>query len=216
MKGKDLKYVIESILFATGEAVKKEKLAEVLSVGVNTVCEKVEVLRREYDDENRGFMIIDVDGGYQMCTRPTYFMYIQEMFGERRKQALSNAAMESLAIIAYKQPVTRTIIENIRGVNSDGAVNRLLERGLFDEAGRLDAPGRPILYGTTQVFLRSFGLQTLNDLPPLDTKLKKEYDEFEQITIDDIIDEDGNKIAVSDTADTSSEDEKTIADVIEK
>lgn len=209
MKGRELQYAIEAILFASGEAVKTAKLAAVLDVSVTAVREAVDFLKYEYENQNRGFMIIDIDDGYQLCTRPKYYMYIQEIFGERRKQALSNAAMEVLAIVAYKQPVTRTMVENIRGVNSDGAVNRLLERGLVDEVGRLDAPGRPILYGTTNVFLRSFGLKSLNDLPPLDTKLEKEYGQFEQITIDEMVGEDIKK------DENISENMPTIADVIE-
>lgn len=183
MEGKQLQYAIEAILFAIGEPVKTAKLAAVLDVTVGMVKEAVDFLRYEYDNQKRGFMIIDIDDGYQMCTRKDYYMYIQEIVGEQRKQALSNAAMEVLAIIAYKQPVTRTQVENIRGVNSDGAINRLLERGLIDEVGRLDAPGRPILYGTTQVFLRSFGLSTLKDLPEVGSD--KERSGYIQTTIEE-------------------------------
>ena len=111
---------------------------------------------------------------------PEYYVYIQEILGEQRRQALSNAAMEALAIIAYKQPITRGQVEYIRGVNSDGAVNRLSERGLIEECGRLDAPGRPILYRTTQNFLRCFGLNTPKDLPVIDKSLLgAEYEQIE-------------------------------------
>lgn len=174
-------------MFAIGEPVKTAKLAAVLGVGINAVKDAVGLLRYEYDNQKRGFMIIDIDDGYQLCTRPDYYLYIQEIIGEQRKQSLSNAAMEVLAIVAYKQPVTRTQVENIRGVNSDGAVNRLLERGLIDEVGRLDAPGRPILYGTTQTFLRSFGLSTLSDLPETEEDVKNE--QFRQITIEEQVNE---------------------------
>lgn len=185
MEGKQLQFAIEAILFAIGEPVKTAKLAAVLGVGINAVKDAVEFLKYEYDNQKRGFMIIDIDEGYQLCTRPDYYLYIQEIIGEQRKQSLSNAAMEVLAIVAYKQPVTRTQVENIRGVNSDGAVNRLLERGLIDEVGRLDAPGRPILYGTTQTFLRSFGLRTLEDLPEVGENIKSENERFEQITMEE-------------------------------
>lgn len=187
MEGKQLQCAIEAILFAIGEPVKTAKLAAVLGVGINAVKDAVGLLRYEYDNQKRGFMIIDIDDGYQLCTRPDYYLYIQEIIGEQRKQSLSNAAMEVLAIVAYKQPVTRTQVENIRGVNSDGAVNRLLERGLIDEVGRLDAPGRPILYGTTQTFLRSFGLSTLSDLPETEEDVKNE--QFRQITIEEQVNE---------------------------
>ena len=164
----NLKYAIEGILFAAGEPVKAAKLAVVLETDVETVNAAVAELKEEYERDSRGFNIIDILEGYQICSRPEYYSYIQEILGEQRKQPLSNAAMEALAIIAYKQPITRGQIEHIRGVNSDGCVNRLFERGLIEEKGRLDAPGRPILYVTTENFLRCFGLKNPKDLPPID------------------------------------------------
>ena len=137
---------IEGILFAAGEPVKTAKLAAVLEKDIDEITEAVRLLKYQYDSELRGVQIIEIDDGYQICSRPEYYVYIQEILGEQRRQALSNAAMEALAIVAYKQPITRGQIEYIRGVNSDGAVNRLVERGLIEECGRLDAPGRPILY----------------------------------------------------------------------
>lgn len=165
---KNLKYAIEGILFAAGEPVRAAKLAVVLETDVESVKCAVEELKEEYERDHRGFYIIDILEGYQICSRPEYYNYIQEILGEQRKQPLSNAAMEALAIIAYKQPITKGQIEHIRGVNSDGCVNRLYERGLIDEKGRLDAPGRPILYVTTDTFLRCFGLKDPKDLPPID------------------------------------------------
>lgn len=164
----NIKYAIEGILFAAGEPVKASKLAVVLNSDIESVKEAVEELKKEYESERRGFNIIEILEGYQICSRPEYYTYIQEILGEQRKQPLSNAAMEALAIIAYKQPITKGQIEHIRGVNSDGCVNRLYERGLIDEAGRLDAPGRPILYVTTENFLRCFGLKDPQELPPID------------------------------------------------
>lgn len=161
----NLKYAIEGILFASGESVKAAKLAVVLDVDIDDVKKAVEELKKEYNEQKRGFSIIEILEGYQICSRPEYYTYIQEILGEQRNQPLSNAAMETLAIIAYKQPVTKGQIENIRGVNSDGCVNRLYERSLIDEAGRLDVPGRPILYKTTETFLRCFGLKSPKDLP---------------------------------------------------
>lgn len=163
----NIKYAIEGILFAAGEPVKAAKLAVVLDTDIDTVNAAVDELKAEYNADKRGFNIIDILDGYQICSRPEYYAYIQEILGEQRNQPLSNAAMEALAIIAYKQPITRGQIEHIRGVNSDGCVNRLYERGLIDEAGRLDAPGRPILYVTTDTFLRCFGLTSPKDLPPV-------------------------------------------------
>ena len=163
----NIKYAIDGILFAAGEPVKAAKLAVVLDTDIETVKKAVDELKSEYNEDKRGFNIIDIMDGYQICSRPEYYAYIQEILGEQRNQPLSNAAMEALAIIAYKQPITRGQIEHIRGVNSDGCVNRLYERGLIDEAGRLDAPGRPILYVTTDTFLRCFGLTSPDELPPV-------------------------------------------------
>ena len=175
-------YAVEGILFAAGEPVRASKLAAVLEVDPDEVREAVKQLKYQYDTELRGVQIIEIDDGYQICSRPEYYAYIQEIMGEQRRQALSNAAMEALAIIAYKQPITRGQVEYIRGVNSDGAVNRLVERGLIEECGRLDAPGRPILYKTTQNFLRCFGLKTPKDLPEID--LSRLKGDFEQVELD--------------------------------
>ncbi len=166
----NIKYAIEGILFAAGEPVKAAKLAVVLDKDIDEIKLAVAELCDEYNNEKRGFNIIEILDGYQICSRPEYYTYIQEILGEQRNQPLSNAAMEALAIIAYKQPVTKGQIEHIRGVNSDGCVNRLYERGLIEEAGRLDAPGRPILYVTTNTFLRCFGLKSPSDLPPVNFK----------------------------------------------
>lgn len=181
----NIKYAIEGILFAAGEPVKAAKLAVVLDKTVDEIEIAVSGLKEEYDRDHRGFNIIDISDGYQICSRPEYYAYIREILGEQRNQPLSNAAMEALAIIAYKQPVTRTMVEKIRGVNSDGCVNRLYERGLIEEAGRLDAPGRPILYKTTDTFLRCFGLRTPRDLPPINfSKIMPELaDTGEQLSI---------------------------------
>ncbi len=184
MENVNIECAIEGILFAAGEPVKAAKLASVLEVGIEEVIKAVSGLKDKYDRELRGLMIIEIDEGYQLCSRPEYYAYIQDILGEQRRQALSNAAMEALAIIAYKQPITKGQVEYIRGVNSDGAVNRLVERGLVEECGRLDAPGRPILFRTTQNFLRCFGLKTPEDLPAVDfSKINAEY---EQMEIEDI------------------------------
>ena len=180
MESNKLECAVEGILFAAGEPVKAAKLASVLDVGLEEITAAAASLRQRYDSGLRGLMIIEIDEGYQLCSRPEYYAYIQDILGEQRRQALSNAAMEALAIIAYKQPITKGQVEYIRGVNSDGAVNRLVERGLVEECGRLDAPGRPILFKTTQNFLRCFGLKTPSDLPAVDfSKLGTEYEQLE-------------------------------------
>ena len=180
MEELNLQYAIEGILFAAGEPVKAAKLAAVLETSVEKVTDAVKLLQYEYDTSLRGLKIIEIDEGYQLCSRPEYYVYIQEILGEQRRQALSNAAMEALAIVAYKQPITRGQVEYIRGVNSDGAINRLIERNLIEESGRLDAPGKPILYKTTQNFLRCFGLKTPEDLPEVDLSgISSEYEQLE-------------------------------------
>lgn len=192
---KNIKYAIEGILFAAGEAVKAAKLAVVLDVSIPDVEKAVEELKSEYDRDHRGFHIIEISDGYQICSRPEYYTYIRDILGEQRNQPLSNAAMEALAIIAYKQPVTRGMVEKIRGVNSDGCINRLYERGLIDEAGRLDAPGRPIMYKTTDTFLRCFGLKTPDDLPPINLK--------------NIAPQTGEQMSFEDTENTEQDDKKS-------
>jgi segregation and condensation protein B len=119
----------------------------------------------KYDEEKRGLQIIRLEDSYQMCTRGIYNEYISKLAEPRRAQTLSNAAMEVLSIVAYKQPVTRSVIEQIRGVSCDTLVNRLLERNLIQEIGRLDTPGRPMLFGTNDEFLRCFGISSITDLP---------------------------------------------------
>lgn len=207
----NIQCAIEGILFAAGEPVKAAKLAAVLNTDIETVTEAVKLLKYNYDTEMRGVMIIDIDDGYQICSRPEYYVYIQEILGEQRRQALSNAAMEALAIVAYKQPITRGQVEFIRGVNSDGAINRLVERDLIEETGRLDAPGRPILYSTTQNFLRCFGLNSPKDLP--EVNISEISEGYEQLSLDNVENgqnpEDNNsdekQQTQSDNAETDSE-----------
>lgn len=159
--------IIESILFAAGDSVPAGVLAGILEITREEVAQEIELLRSFYLENHRGLQVLELDGCYQLCTIEENYPYIQQLLEPRRQQGLSPAALETLAIVAYNQPITRGSIEYIRGVNSDGSVNRLIERGLIEENGRLDAPGRPILYITTQEFLRAFGLQSLDDLPDI-------------------------------------------------
>lgn len=188
----NIKYAVEGILFAAGESVKSAQLAVALDVEISEIEKAVQDLKDEYNTDHRGFTIIDINDGYQICSRPEYYSYIQVILGEQRRQALSNAAMETLAIIAYKQPITKSGIEYIRGINADSAVNRLVERGLVEECGRLNAPGRPILYRTTVDFLRCFGLNNLSELP--DVNIEQIAGNVDQITIDEIITDEESKV----------------------
>ncbi len=176
--------IIESILFAAGDSLPKSQLAEILEISESEVDKHIEVLRKFYKENNRGFKIIEIEDEYQLCTVEENFRYIQCIKEPKRRQGLSQAAFETLSVVAYNQPVTRGSIEFIRGVNSDGSVNKLVERGLIEERGRLDAPGRPILYGTTLEFLRSFGLRSLQDLPELEAVQLELFDDV-QMTKED-------------------------------
>ena len=166
--------VIESLLFVSGDGLAISHLAEILEISENEVKEHVDKLKSFYKDNNRGLEIVEYDGYVQLKTPEENFLYITKLAESKRKQPLSTAALEALSIVAYHQPVTRSSVEFIRGVNSDGPMSRLVERGLIEECGRLDAPGRPILYGTTKEFLRSFGLNTLADLPDI-SELSKQF-----------------------------------------
>ena len=169
MEIRDIQAVIEAVLFAAGDAVELEKLADIVDVDKRSLKEILKKMMDDYNFERRGVHIIRLEDSYQMCTRGEFHDYIAMLAEPRRKQNLSAAAMEVLAIVAYKQPVTRTTIEHIRGVNCDYIVNRLIERNLIEEVGRLDAPGRPILFGTTQEFLRCFGITGIEDLPDFES-----------------------------------------------
>ena len=163
MNVNEAKGIIEAVLFASGEPVDIVKLEQILEMPKSEIKEIVKILLSEYQDCGRGLNIIEIDDAYQMSSKADYHPYIKRMFGERKKQPLSNSSIEVLTVIAYKQPVTKAMVEHIRGVNSDYAVARLLEKGLIEERGRLDAPGKPFLYGTTDEFLRCFGLKNLSE-----------------------------------------------------
>lgn len=165
MKLKDAEAIIEGVLFAAGDSVDIERISDILDIDVKSTRAVMTALMDKYDSENRGLKIIRLEDSYQMCTRGEYHEYISKLAQPRRAQTLSNAAMEVLSIVAYKQPVTRAVIEQIRGVSCDSLVNRLLERNLIQEIGRLDTPGRPMLFGTTEEFLRCFGVTSVTDLP---------------------------------------------------
>ena len=146
----------------------------------------IQSMKTEFDAQNRGIEIIKVNNGYQLCSKKEYYDYIYPIFDNRAKPSLSPAAMETLSIIAYNPKITRAEIEQIRGVNSDGTIYKLLEYNLIEEVGRLDAPGRPTMYSTTSEFLKMFGISSLEELPELP---KYKIDENEQIVIDEIIEE---------------------------
>ncbi len=163
----DINYdaAFEAMLFASGDAVELERLAAAVELDKNTARKIIETLREKYAAKDSGIRIIRVNDAYQMCTEPRYHTYIKSLVDIPKRRALTTTLLETLAIIAYKQPVTKQQIEEIRGVNADHAVNRLLEYNLICEAGRLNTAGKPILFVTTDEFLRHFGYESLEDLP---------------------------------------------------
>lgn len=180
------KGVIEAILFAAGREVKITEFMSALEASSEEVITLVESMKEDYKNENRGLQIVNVGEAYQLCTKQEYYEYLYTIFDKRNKPNLSQAAIETLAIIAYNPKITRAEIEAIRGVNSDGTIYKLLDYNLIEETGKLDAPGRPGTYGVTSEFLRIFGFNNLNELPDLP---RYKLDENQQIVIDDIIEE---------------------------
>jgi len=160
-------HTLEALLFASGEAVEAAKLAVAVSLDEETVIKILRGMADLYRQENRGILIMEFDGSFQMCTNQLYFDAVAKLTQIPAKKALTAVLLETLAIIAYKQPVTKAQIEEIRGVNADHAVNRLMEYGLVAERGRLDAPGKPILLGTSEEFLKYFGLESLGKMPEM-------------------------------------------------
>lgn len=158
---------VEALLFASGDPVEPEQLAQALHTDTLQICGVLEQLQAEYDRQGRGICLLQLEGRWQMAARPQFAGSIQQLLATKKNTPLSPAALEVLAIIAYNQPVSRSFIEQVRGVDSSSTVQNLLQKGLIEEAGRLDLPGRPISFATTDVFLRTFGLSSLEELPPL-------------------------------------------------
>lgn len=160
--------IIEAVLFTMGQSVELRQLAAAIDQDEKTARKVVESLKEKYDREERGIQIIELEKAYQMCTRVDYYENLIRVAATPKKHILTEVVLETLSIIAYKQPVTKMEIEKIRGVKSDHAVNRLIEYNLVQEVGRLDAPGRPALFATTEEFLRRFGIGSRENLPDMD------------------------------------------------
>lgn len=167
MDKKEIIGIIEAVLFAAGDPVSLKDLCGILDMEQREVLPLIREMKDWYNYERRGFQLIEVEGHFQFSTRPEYYEYIQKLHSPQRKQGLSQAALETLAIIAYKQPITRAEVDAIRGVQSDTAISTLMEKKLIREVDRLDTIGRPILYGTTIDFLKYFGLSTVKELPDI-------------------------------------------------
>ena len=175
---KNIEGAIEAILYAAGYPVKYSKLAEVLGLDEHNVRTLVEHMAKTYnsDKSKRGISLLTFEETCQFCTKEQYAPYIREALGIRRGGNLSASSMEVLAIVAYNQPITRTFVDQVRGVDSSYAMNSLIDKGLIEACGRLDAPGRPMLYATTEKFLRVFGLLSLSELPATETVLPPKED----------------------------------------
>jgi segregation and condensation protein B len=169
------KAAIEAILFAMGESVEISRLADAIEEDIKTTRNILEEMTQEYRQEGRGIGITQLDDAVQLCTKAEMYEYLIKIAKAPRKMVLTDTVIETLSIIAYKQPITRVEIERIRGVSCDHAINKLLEYDLITELGRMDAPGRPLLFGTTQQFLRCFGVGSLEELPELSTVQIEEF-----------------------------------------
>lgn len=180
MKIERLEGAIEAILFTMGDSVEVSRIAKAIEQDVDTTRKLIHNMMDKYKSEDRGIAMIELGDSFQMCTKQEYYEYLIRIAMQPKKAVLTDVMLETLSIIAYKQPVTKVEIEKIRGVKSDHAVNKLVEYNLVKELGRLDAPGRPILFGTTEEFLRCFGVQALEELPVLNPVQVEEFKEEAQ------------------------------------
>ncbi|MBQ2933646.1 MAG: SMC-Scp complex subunit ScpB [Clostridia bacterium] len=158
---------LEAVLFASGDPISIDRLSQTFEIKSEDVEKYIQELEKKYENNGSGFYVVRLENTYQLVSREEFAPYIKKAFDIKRRTPLSPAALEVLAVIAYNQPVTRAFIEQVRGVDCSGVVSTLVEKGLIEERGRLELPGRPLLYGTTKTFLRSFSLNDLGDLPPL-------------------------------------------------
>ena len=170
MKFKERLAACEAVVFASGEPIHIDRISETLELGREDAEKLLQAIRDRYDEQESGVQLVRLGDCWQFCTRSSCADYVKKAFEIKRNAPLSQAALEVLAVIAYNQPVTRAFVEQVRGVDCSGVVGTLCEKGLIEERGRLELPGRPLLYGTTPVFLRSFGLSSLEELPPLPAK----------------------------------------------
>ena len=175
MNDKAYKSIIESILFTMGKSVELEKIAGAIELGKEDTKHLIEELAEEYETADRGMRIMELEDSYQMCTSRNTYEYLIRIARQPKKHVLTDVLLETLSIIAYKQPVTKAEIEKIRGVSCEHAVSKLVEYNLVSELGRLDAPGRPMLFGTTEEFLRNFGIHSLEELPEMSPLQMEEF-----------------------------------------
>lgn len=188
MEIKKLQGAIEAILFTMGESVDLGRIAAAIEHDEETTRKIIHNMMDSYDAEDRGIRILELEGSFQMCTKKEMYEYLIRVAKQPKRYVLTDVMLETLSIVAYKQPVTRLEIEKIRGVKTDHAVNKLVEYGLIEEVGRLEAPGRPLQFGTTEEFFRRFDLQSLDELPTIDPEqmehFKEEAEDEAQLQLD--------------------------------
>ncbi len=181
----ELTSAFEAVLFSGGEPQSIDRFSQVFDITPEKVVKVMEALEKRLNEQKSGLELLRLDNTYQLATKAEYADYIKKMFDIRRRTPLSPAALEVLAVVAYNQPVTKSFIEQVRGVDCSGVVTTLVEKGLIEECGRLELPGKPLLYGTTKNFLRCFGINDLSELPPLPKNENAEESTAEQMPLDE-------------------------------
>ena len=204
MNSDELAGIIEGILFGAGDGVSMTELCRCLDKPVSEVQFAMEILRQDYQSKARGIRLVQVKDSYQLSTKPDYYGYIKEITRHQEKTGLSRAALETLAIIAYRQPVTRLAVDELRGVSSSSAIQRLLDRGLICDGGRLEAPGRPILYKTTNAFLKTMGFTSLKEIPEFEIFSQGKQESFDL------------ELLNSESVNSEGSSEELLADMLEK
>ena len=185
MNNQQIVSALEAVLFASGDPISIDRLSQVFEKTPEEVEKLIKELEIKLEKNKSGFTVVRLENTYQLVTREEYAPYIKKAFDIKRRTPLSPASLEVLAVIAYNQPVTRAFIEQVRGVDCSSVVSTLVEKGLIEERGRLELPGRPLLYGTTKTFLRSFSLNDLSDLPPIPKENPEVNDIGEQLKIEE-------------------------------
>ena len=175
---------IEAILFTMGESVEVEKIAAAIEHDEDTTVKIIHNMMDKYEESDRGIKIIELENAFQMCTKQECYEQLIKVASQPKKYTLTDVLLETLSIVAYKQPITKMEIEKIRGVSCEHAMNKLVEYGLIKELGRLDAPGRPMLFGTTEQFLRSFGVQSIDELPVISDDLVEKFKDEAEMEIE--------------------------------
>jgi len=181
----NIEATIEAVLFAMGESVEVDKIAIAINHDVDTTKKIVHNMMDKYEATDRGIRIIELENSFQLCTKAEFYENLIKVASQPRKYTLTDVLLETLSIIAYKQPITKSEIEKIRGVSCEHAVSKLVEYGLVVEVGRLDAPGRPMLFGTTENFLRSFGVKSIEELPVINAEMIENFKEEAELEIQD-------------------------------